>query len=166
MSIRMDKKALIAACIAVPLILCAVMLNISLSSERELGDLKARQKELAVLKENFLALRSRVSAVESKKSLTQVKGIVQAADEIFVPLGLKQKVKSVKPIASKEMKDAFEEEAEVQIEKADINDAVNILYRIENAPMALSVKRALLKTSFENPSSLNITMTIALIRPK
>jgi hypothetical protein len=79
---------------------------------------------------------------------------------------LKQKVKSVKPTATREIKDAVEEEAEVLVEKADMNEVINILYKIETAPFALSMRKATIKTSFENPSYLTITMTIALIRQK
>jgi hypothetical protein len=81
-------------------------------------------------------------------------------------MGLNQKVKSVKSIGVREKKYGIEEEAELQIEKVNMNEVTNILYRIENAPMVLSIKKATIKTSFDNPSLLNITMTIGLIKPK
>ncbi len=145
---------------------CSILFALSLSAERDLRAMLSRQKEFALLRDEYLSLRGKVAFAESKKNLMQVKGVVQAVDEIMGPLGMKQKIRSVKPTAIKEMKDVTEEEAEVQIEKADMNEAVNIFYRIENAPMALSVKRADLKTSFENPARLNITMTLALIKQK
>lgn len=166
MRITGDRTLLRISGIVIPVIMCVLLLSAALSSERDLNSLKSRQKELSLLKEEYLLLKGRVDSVEGKKSLSQVKGIVQAVDELLLPMGLKQKIKSVKPTGVKELKDATEEEAEVHIEKADMNETVNIFYKIENAPMALSVKKAVIKTSFENPAYVNITMVLALIRQK
>ena len=73
---------------------------------------------------------------------------------------------SVKSTGTREKKYASEEEAEVSVERVTMNEMVNILYRIENAPMILSVRKTSIKTSFDNPSLLNITMTVGLIKPK
>ena len=47
-----------------------------------------------------------------------------------------------------------------------MNEMVNMLYKIENAPMALSLKRVNIRTAFEDPALLNISMTLSLIRNK
>ncbi|MFZ3136345.1 MAG: hypothetical protein WA126_03010 [Thermodesulfovibrionales bacterium] len=166
MKFQSDRRILAAAGIAAIIILCIAVLSISLSSKRELKGLRERQQEMALLREEIVSLKGRVDAVEGKKSLVKVKGIVQAIDEVFEPLGLKQKVKSVKSSGMREIGDSIEEEAEVQVEKIDINEAVNIFYKIENAPMLLSLRKMSMKTSFENPAQLSLTMTIALIKTK
>jgi len=164
--LKADRRLLIAGGIAVSVILCILLINISLSSKNDLVNLKAQQKELLSIKDEFLSLKNRIDTVENKKSLTKIEGIVQAADEVFLPLGLKRKVKSVKPTGTKDLKETIEEEAEVQVEKVDMNEMVNIFHKIENSPMILSVKKTTIKTSFENPTLLDITMTIALVKPK
>jgi len=161
-----DRRLLIAGGIAVSVILCILLINVSLSVKRDLGNLKAQQKEFLSIKDEFLSLKNRIDTVENKKSLTKIEGIVQAADEVFMPLGLKRKVKSVKPTGTKDLKETIEEEAEVQVEKVDMNEMVNIFHKIENSPMILSIKKTTIKTSFENPTLLDITMTIALVKPK
>ncbi|MBI3592861.1 MAG: hypothetical protein HY099_05220 [Nitrospirae bacterium] len=166
MRITGDKRLLTAVATALSVILCVIALNLSLSSEKELKNLKNRQKELALLKNEYLSLKNRIDVVEGKLALTNVKGVVQAVEEVFLSLKLKQKLKSVKPVAVKEIKGAVEEEAEVQVEKTDMNEMVNIFYRIENAPMSIFIKKTNVRASFENPALLDITMTIALIRPK
>lgn len=166
MRLKADRRLLIAGGIAVSVILCILLINISLSSKNDLVNLKAQQKELLSIKDEFLSLKNRIDTVENKKSLTKIEGIVQAADEVFLPLGLKRKVKSVKPTGTKDLKETIEEEAEVQVEKVDMNEMVNIFHKIENSPMILSVKKTTIKTSFENPTLLDITMTIALVKPK
>lgn len=157
---------MIGGCIAVSIVLCVFIFNVSLSLKSDLSNLKAQHKELLFIKDEFLSLKNRIDTVEGKKTLTKVEGIVQAVDEVFLPLGLKKKVKSVKPTGTKDLKDTTEEEAEVKIEKVDMNEMVNIFHKIENSPMILSLKKTTIKTSFENPALLDITMTIALVKPK
>jgi len=166
LKLKLDKRVWIGAGVAAFVILLIVLVNLASSLRRDLGNVKAQQKELLQLRDEFLSLKNRVEAVERKKSLTKVEGVVQAVDQVFQPLGLKQKVKSVKPTSRKEMKDLVEEEAEVQIEKVNMNEMVNILYKMENAPMILTLKRTTVKTTFENPSHLNLILTLALIREK
>lgn len=162
----MDRRWLLLSGVAVSLILCIVMINVSISLKKERSTLRAQQKELLSLKDEFLSLKGLVDSVEGKKSLIRVEGIVQAVDEVFKSVGLNRKVRSVKPLGTSEKKYAFEEEAEVQAEKLNMNELINLFFKIENAPMILSIRKTNIKTSFDNPSLLNITMTICFIKPK
>lgn len=146
--------------------LCLGMAGVARSLKTENTVLKAKKKELALLKDETLALKIRVDAAESRKSLTRVAGVVQAVDEIVKSLGVAQKVKSVKSLGVRDRQYAVEEEAEVQLEKVSMNEMVNIFFRIENAPMVLALKKTTIKTSFENPSLLNISCIITLVRPQ
>ncbi len=166
MNLKTDRKTIVIAGIALLFICCAVLFEISLTLKRQNNSLRSRQKEMLILSQEYSGVKNVVSAAEARKSLTKVEGIVQAVDEIFKSMGLQQKVKSVRSAGMKEKKYASEEEADVSVEKVTMNELVNILYRMENAPMILSVRRTSIKTSFENPSLLNITMTIGLIKPK
>jgi len=166
MNIIKNRALLKAAGAAVPVIVCIIAVSFFFSSKNELARARARQKEFALLKSEYRTLKSSIDVVESKKSITNVKGILPAVDEIFLSLGLKQRIRAVKPLTTKEAPGAVEEEAEVQVERVNINEAVNLFYKIENAPMGIFIKKAAMKSSFENPASLDITMTIALIRPK
>lgn len=166
MNFRFDRKAVIFLGLALLFVLCIVLFKVSLSLRKERDNLKAQQKEMLLLVNDYASLKYAVDIVEGKKSLSQVQGIVQAVDEVFRSMGLNQKVKSVKSTGAREQKYASEEEAEVSVEKVSMNEMVNIFYRIENAPMILSVRKASIRTSFDNPSLMNITMTIGLIKPK
>jgi len=165
-NLRTKRKLLISAAAVFILVVSVLLVNASLSLKKEGSALRAQKEEILLLREDFLELRKKIGSVEGKKSLTKVEGIVQAIDEVFKSTGLNQKVKSVKPTATRDNKYALEEEAYVEVEKVSMNEMINILYRIENAPMVLLIKKARLKTSFEDPSLLNMTMTIGLARPK
>jgi len=135
-------------------------------ARKELKLLKEQQIEMSHLKEEFATLRQKVDSVESKKHLANVTGIVQAVDEIFRPIGLKNKVKTVKTNGSKEIKEGFEEEAEIVLEKVTLNEMLNIFYRIENAPMILTIKKTTMKKSFDNPELLNISLVLSFLKAK
>ncbi|HSB31905.1 MAG TPA: hypothetical protein VLD55_09900 [Candidatus Sulfobium mesophilum] len=166
MNLKTDGKTLLIIGIVLLFVGSVALFEISLSLKRQSSILRSRQKEMLLLSQEYTGLKSIVGSVEARKSLTKVEGIVQAVDEIFKSIGLQQKIKSVKSTGVKEKKYSSEEEADVSVEKVTMNEMVNILYRMENAPMILSVRRTLIRTSFENPSLLNITMTVALIKPK
>jgi hypothetical protein len=138
-----------------------------LSSERkELKMLKEQQKEMLILKDEFLSLRQRIGLVEDRKNLSNTQGIAQAVDEVFSSVGLRDKVKTVKSAGKRELKEGTEEDADISIEKLSMNEMVNIFYKIENAPMILTVKKATIKKSFENPELLNITLSLSFLKTK
>lgn len=138
-----------------------------LSSERkELKLLKEQQKEMVILKDEFLSLRQRIALVEGRQNLLNTQGIAQAVDEVFSSLGLRDKLKTVKSAGKRELKEGTEEDADISIEKVSMNEMVNIFYRIENAPMILTIKKATIKKSFENPELLNITLSLSFLKTK
>ena len=138
-----------------------------LSSERkELKMLKEQQKEMLILKDEFMTLRQRIGLVEGRKNLSNTQGIAQAVDEVFSSVGLRDKVKTVKSAGKRELKEGIEEDADISIEKVSMNEMLNIFYKIENAPMILTVKKATIKKSFENPELLNISLSLSFLKTK
>ena len=141
-------------------------MNLLSSERRELKLLNDQRKEMLILKDEYVSLKKRVDSAESRKDLSSAQGIVQAADEVFQSIGLKDKVKTVKSTNRRDMKEGIEEEAEFLIEKVSMNEMVNIFYKIENAPMILTIKKAAIKKSFENPELLNISLTLSFLKMK
>jgi hypothetical protein len=148
------------------IIIVALGMNLLSSEKRELEIVKEQRKDMLMLKGEFLSLKQRIDAVEGKKNLSDVQGVVQAIDEVFLPIGLKDKIKTVKSTGRREIKDGFEEEADLQIEKVNMNEMINILYKIENSPMVLTIRRIAMKKSFENPELLNIELTLSFLKSK
>ena len=136
-------------------VLAGIGIQTLASSKKELKLLQERRKELLLLKDDYMSLKQKVDLVEAKKSMMNVPGIVRAIDEIFQPMGLKNKLKTVRAAGKKEIRDGFEEEAEITVEKVGMNEMLNIFYKIETAPMILTIKKASIKKSFENPELLN-----------
>lgn len=154
---------ILAGCALLAVIIAAFSLHALSGANKEIASLKVQLDEISVLRNEYLSLSQKMKAVEGRRKLTTVQGIVQAVDEIFNPLGLKEKIKSVKPLDAKDPK---EERAEVSIGGLDMNEMVNLLYNTENSPMLLVIREINLKTSFQDPTLLDMTMTLSLIKPE
>jgi len=133
------------------------------ASSREISQLKTKFTEFSILSAEYRSLKEQIGSIEQKRFLTKTSGIAQALDDVFLSLGLKGKMKSIKGIGGREIKDQMNEEtAEVQMEKVNLNELVNIFYKLENAPLVLSIQKAAFKKSFDNPDLLDVTMTFSL----
>jgi general secretion pathway protein M len=166
MKIAADRRSIVIAGAALFVVVALFLGSTSLSLKKERSSLKKEHKELLALRDEYLALKTSLDSAGAGKSHAKSAGIVQAVDELFRSMGLGQKVKSVKSTDAREKKYAVEEEAEVQLEKVSMNEMANIFYRIGNGPFLLSIRKSAIKTNFENPTLIDITMTIDLIRPK
>jgi hypothetical protein len=165
MNLCKDKRkvCLVSAIIFIVIIAALGMQKLS-SQTKELQRLREQRQEMAVLRDEFLSLQQKMKTVESRKNLANVQGVLQAVDEVFLPLGLKDRVKAVKSLGKKESKDGIEEDADVSVEKVTMNELLNILYRIEHAPMILSVRKVTIKQSFENPELLNMNLMLSFLK--
>jgi hypothetical protein len=164
---RSRGQVLVASLLIGLSVLIIVALVVERSAGKELDMLKAKQKELTVLSSEYKLLKENVDAVEQRSTAAQVRGIANAVDTLSSSIGMKGKVKSVKITGAREIQGSMTEEtAEVQMEKVTMNELVNVYYRVQEAPMILSVKRAMIKKTFENPELLNITMTLSIFARK
>lgn len=164
--LRNRRLLYIASGLIIFIIISAFGINQLASAKKELQQLKDQRKEIMMMHGEYISLKQKIDAVESRKNLTNVQGIIQAVDEVFSSIGLKDKVKTVKATGKRESKDGYEEEADIYIEKVTMNETVNIFYRIENAPMVLTIKKATVKKSFENPELLNISLSLSFLKTK
>lgn len=129
--------------------------------EKKNKELKTELKEMQILREDFVHIKDFVESKEKKIGLTKTGSAVSTLEQLLNSLGLKAKV--MKPLEKKRLKEFTEEDTELEIEGIDLNTTVNLLYRIENSPAPLKVRRATLKTTFENPDVFILSMTASLI---
>lgn len=142
------------------LIIPAFFLN--MTTKKEAATATARYKEMQALSTEYKTLKERMGLLDKRKALTKVSSITQASDTILTSIGLKGRMKSLKALGSRELGGGIEENAELYLEKVTMNELVNIFYSLENAPMAISIKKTTMKKSFEKPELLDITITISL----
>lgn len=160
---RLSVSLIAAACLYLLIIPAFILERASKSNVKAL---KAKNSELAVLTSEYKTLKERIDAVEQRRPFKKVNEVTQALDDTLSSLNLKGKLKSVKTAGRREVKGATEDTAEVALEKLNMNELVNLFYKLEDVPMMLSVKRVDVRKSFENPELLNISMTLSLFIEK
>ncbi len=86
-------------------------------------------------------------------------------EKVIEEIGIKGKSSKITPGKGEQNGQFFEDTSEVKLEGLTANEAVNLVYRLENGTRPVIIKRALFKTRFDDPSRLDLTLTIALLKP-
>ena len=129
--------------------------------DREVESISASLTEMQSLSSTMVDLKNHVSSKEKRLGLTKTAGPVSALEKILETLLMK--ASELKPLEKRKLTDFFEEDARLEITDIDLNQIVNLLYRIEQNPAPLKIKSAQLLTGFEDPSKFTLTLTVSLI---
>lgn len=135
------------------------------AAERRLENDKKTAARFESVSLEYNTLKDQMDEFRRRSGLSPKQGIIYALDGLFTGTGVKDKVATVNPLETKTMDGFTSEQAEVTLKKLDLNETVNLLYRIENAPMLLTVKEADFRSSFSAPT-LDIRLVLALTRAK
>lgn len=139
------------------------------------------------------ALNDRVQALEMKRSaresvlkeLLQLKVLFQSARQssdqlngrvaslrpddspakIIEDIGIKGKSIKIVPLKSEERSGFTEDAADIRIEGLTLNEAVNLMYRLEKGSLPLVIKKSNLRVRFDDPSRCDLSLIMALLRP-
>jgi len=163
---HLDNRTRIRMGIGIALLLSLAII-LSMANDR-IGRLKkqlaAREADVAemlVLKLRYqqanavaLKLANRLEATRPDDSPARI------IDEI----GIKGKGSQIKPLKGEERGGYLEDAAEVKMDGLTLNEAVNLLFRLEKGTRPVVIKKALLKTRFDDPARLDLTLTIALMK--
>ncbi|HEY5514215.1 MAG TPA: hypothetical protein VIK40_11285 [Geomonas sp.] len=85
--------------------------------------------------------------------------------KIIEEIGIKGRGSQIKPVKGEEIPGYVEDAADVKIEGLSANEAANLIYRLEKGARPVTVKKALIKQRFDDPAKLDLSLTIALIKP-
>lgn len=128
---------------------------------------KRASREAAVTELMLLSHQFRLASADSQRLSNRLASV--AADDSPVKVveetGIKGKSTQVKPVKGEERQGVVEDAAEIRIEGITANEAVNLLYRLEKNSRPVIIKKANLKTRYDDPSRLDITLTVALLKP-
>jgi len=123
--------------------------------------LRRQLKEINSLASGVINIKGFVESKEKKIGLRKTKGVVSTMQQTLKSLGMK--AKTIKPLDKKKVLEYLEENAELEIEDADLNHIVNLLYKIETSPIPIKIKSTSMKTSFEDPDKFTLKIMLALI---
>jgi hypothetical protein len=88
---------------------------------------------------------------------------VSAIEEIAKRTGIKERVASVKPLEEVSSPGYTDKPVEVRLEAVDLNQLVNFIYHGEAGPALMVVRELSMKSRFENPDLLDVTMKVSLV---
>ncbi|HBA88639.1 MAG TPA: general secretion pathway protein GspM [Geobacter sp.] len=85
--------------------------------------------------------------------------------KVIEEIGIKGRGSQIKPVKGEDVPGYVEDAAEVRMEGLSANEVVNLIHRLEKGARPMTVKKALIKQRFDDPSKLDIVLTIALLKP-
>lgn len=85
--------------------------------------------------------------------------------KIIEEIGIKGRASQIKPVKGADIPGYVEDAADVKMEGLSANETANLIYRLEKGARPVTVKKALIKQRFDDPSKLDLSLTIALIKP-
>jgi general secretion pathway protein M len=143
----------------------ALALLYSLASDRLQRLDRHRAAREATLGE-MMSLKERYREAQAGAQRTANRLAAVRADDtparLMEEIGIRGKNLQVRALPPAEGAEGREEVAEVRIDGVTANEAVNLLYRLEKGDRPVMVRRSLIKTRFDDPGRLDLTLTIAL----
>lgn len=163
----LDQRARLHWGIGISLVLLVLILFTTLNERISALEKKRKAREhdlveMMALKRQFQAVKR--SSQQFAGRLAGVRGDDSPA-KIIEEIGIKGKSSTITPLKTEERGGFTEDSAEVKLDGLSLNEAVNLLYRLEKGSRPVLVKKANLKTRFDDPSLLDLTLTIALLKP-
>lgn len=154
-----------AGIVAIILLLIAVCLS---AINAQIANLEkkrvARERDLAemlVLKQKLVTSRTTAQAFANRLAATRPE---DSPTRIIEETGIKGKGIKVSPLKPEQAGDYMLEMAEVRVEGVTANEAVNLLYRIEKGARPVVVKKASIKTRFDDQGRLDLVLTMGLVK--
>ena len=129
---------------------------------------KKRAAREAVLKE---MLPLKVAYLSARQSSDQLRGRMaslrpdDSPAKIIEDTGIKGKSIKIVPLKGEDRPGFVEDAADIRIEGVTLNEAVNLLYRLEKGSRPLVIKKSNLRIRFDDPSRSDLTLVLALLRP-
>lgn len=117
--------------------------------------------EVLILKQRYL------EAAAASRTLTNRMAATRPDDspaKIIEEIGIRGKNSQIRQLKGEERGGFIEDAAEVRIDGVTANEAVNLIYRLEKGAKPVVIKKALLKTRFDDPARLDLTLTVALLK--
>jgi general secretion pathway protein M len=129
--------------------------------KKSLAAREAAVVEMLVLKQRYQEANAVAQRLTNRLAATRPD---DSPAKLIEEIGIKGKGSQIKPLKGEERGGYLEDVAEVKMEGLTANEAVNLLYRLEKGVKPVVIKKASLKTRFDDPARLDLTLTVALLK--
>jgi general secretion pathway protein M len=117
--------------------------------------------ELMLLKQRYLNLKKESERLANRLATVKTD---DSPGRVMEEAGFKGKPVQIRPLKGEERGGLQEEQAEMKIEGLTANELVNLLHRLEKGAKPVILKKLLVKSRFDDPAKLDVTLTLALIK--
>lgn len=117
--------------------------------------------EMMTLKQRYFSARALSQRFNSRLTASRAD---DSPAKVFEEIGIKGKTSQITPVKGEDRGEYVEDAAEVKIDGITANEAVNLFYRLEKGTRPVVIKKANIKTRFDDPSKLDLALTIALLK--
>jgi hypothetical protein len=152
--------------VAIAVLMLALSAAFYSDAKDELEGLRTEKAVFNALVGEARLLKAKSQALVARGALTDTRGVVEAVGTVVSDAGLKGKLKSVTPLGTRDVQGARAEEAELVAGGLTLDETIALLYRVQNAPMRLVIKKAALKRTFGDAQKLDLTMSVSFILPQ
>ncbi|MDD2364610.1 MAG: general secretion pathway protein GspM [Desulfuromonadaceae bacterium] len=119
-------------------------------------------KELLPLKATYLSAKQISGELNSKMATLRSD---DSPAKIVEDIGIKGKTLKIVPLKSEERSGFTEDAADIRIESLTLNEAINLIYRLEKSSRPLLIKKSNLRIRFDDPSHCDLNIIMSLLRP-
>ncbi len=155
---------------------CGYALIILLAAAVGWSTLNARVQELekkrtsreAVLKEMMPLKLAYLLARQSSDTLRGRMASLRPEDspaKIVEETSIKGKSVKIVPLKSEERNGVTEDAADIRIEGLTLNEAINLLYRLEKGSRPVVIRKSNLRVRFDDATRSDLTLVLALLKP-
>lgn len=136
-----------------------------LSSVRKTASAKKEEvKRFQALQTEYLKKKAEVDAVSGRAYSDGSESVVALMNGLGRSLGIQEAVTSIKPLEEKDLAGGYRErDVEMAVEGIELNELLNLLYRIENNRALLAIREFSVKSRFDDPERLDARLRIAHI---
>jgi type II secretory pathway component PulM len=117
--------------------------------------------EMNQLRQQYLAAQQKISAVEGRIIRNEGFSLLSFVEGIAVKNQVKDRIVFIRPQPSQVLGEYREVAVEMKLESVTLAQAVKFLETLQNTPQFLRVKRAQLKTRYNDPTLLDGTFVVA-----
>ncbi len=138
--------------------------SIASKKERMLMQSKAELSRFYSMVSEFKRDMASIGHLRNKLLIPGVEGSTGTViEEIGFELGLQKKITSFKPLENGLVNGYMEKGVQVEIEGVTLNQVVNLLYKINGYKNLLLVRDFSMKSHFQNPDLLDVTVQVILV---
>jgi len=130
--------------------------------ERQRSAREAVLKELLPLKAAYRAAKQTADRLASQMSGVRPD---DSPAKVIDDIGIKGKSVKITPVKGVERNGILEDAADIRIDGLTANEALNLIYRLEKGGRPLLLKKANLRVRYDDPSRLDVLLTVALLKP-